>query len=75
MYIQIQQAKHQNTNEVKDKRSNQNLHYITLTYYFQPFNLSNSDLYNPEIAYGDYSDIKKAIYRLYTLEDLKWDDF
>jgi len=29
-----------------------------------PFNLSIADLYNPEIAVGDYSDITKAIYRL-----------
>jgi hypothetical protein len=31
---------------------------------FTPFNLSIADLYNPEIAYGDLSDITKAIYRL-----------
>ena len=31
---------------------------------FTPFNLSIADLYNPEIAVGDCSDIKKAIYRL-----------
>ena len=31
---------------------------------YTPFNLSIADLYNHEIAYGDCSDITKAIYRL-----------
>ena len=31
LYIQIQQTKHQNTNEMEDKGSYQKLHYITQT--------------------------------------------
>ena len=37
VYIQIQQAKHQNTHEVKYKSPDQKLHYIRQTYYFHTY--------------------------------------
>jgi hypothetical protein len=47
----------------RDARLIGSLH-VGHNFHFTPFNLSVADLYNPEIAVGDFTDITKAIYRL-----------